>query len=71
MSRKYKHSNEEVRKWAVKYTLSLKSLVTLEKEIGISHSTLWWCFTHRLQDIDKDLHQLAKAKLFKNNTSNK
>lgn len=66
MPRFVKHSDAEVETWAKHYTLSQDSLETMEKKINISHSTLWWCFTHRLPNINPRLFALVNAKLFRN-----
>lgn len=44
----YKWTNKEITKWADKYLVKKATLYTVESKIGISHSTLWWCFQHRL-----------------------
>lgn len=51
-----KHSDEDVKFWAEVYTELGITLDEIEQELGISHSTTWWCFMHRLSDIDHDLY---------------
>ena len=52
-----KHTDEDVKFWAEVYTQLGITLEEIEKELGISHSTTWWCFTHRLPFIDYDLYE--------------
>lgn len=50
-------SNEEIVSWAELYTRNrTTTLMDLEGSIGVSHSTIWWCFTHRLESINEDLY---------------
>lgn len=56
-------SDKEVVLWAKKYKHPKSRLLILEEQIGVSHSTLWWCFTHRLQRIDYDLFVIVGNKL--------
>lgn len=52
-----KHSDEDVKFWAEVYTELGITLEEIEQELGISHSTTWWCFMHRLADIDYNLYK--------------
>lgn len=54
---KLRHSDEDVKFWAQVYVELGMSLEELEKELGISHSTTWWCFIHRLPTIDYGLYE--------------
>lgn len=58
-----KWDDKEVKSWAKKYTRKGVTLYTIEYDIGVSHSTLWWCFTHRLEDIDASLFITVNKKL--------
>ena len=58
-----KWSDKEVVSWAKKYNRPKASLMILEEEIGVSHATLWWCFTHRLEGIDSELFDVVNEKL--------
>lgn len=57
----------EVKRWAKCYTSRPRiTLMFLENYIGVAHSTLWWCFTHRLQAIDSELYIKAMERLQEN-----
>lgn len=59
-----KWSDRDVATWAKAYTRRKKeTLITLEDSLGISHSTLWWCFQNRLGDIDTRLYLIVMEKL--------
>lgn len=58
-----KWSDKEVVSWAQKYKRPKASLMILEKEIGVPHATLWWCFTRRLEGIDSELFKTVNKKL--------
>lgn len=68
MSR-YKYTNAEVCSWAYDYLFKVNSLDALEQLTGVSHSTTWWCFLHRLPFIDSQLFRAVNIKLIHNNTS--
>ena len=58
MHKGYKrHSDEDVIFWAETYTELGMTLEELEKELGISHSTAFWCFVNRLPYINSTLYQ--------------
>lgn len=65
MVKKYKWSDDEVLYWARQYLQPRTTLFILENDIAISHSTLWWCFIHRLPGIDYKLFRNVDAKLGK------
>ena len=71
MARAYKHTDVAVLNWAVKYLVPKSTLITLENELSISHSTLWWCFVHRLPNISTVTSQAVNVKLQNNNRRNK
>lgn len=54
--RNLKHSDEDVRVWAGIFVELGITLTELEEELEISHSTTWWCFVHRLPEIDMGLY---------------
>lgn len=57
-------SDKAVASWARAYTRRKKeTLLTLEDSLGISHSTLWWCFQNRLGGIDNRLYLIVMEKL--------
>ena len=61
----------DVRRWAEYFTSHPRiTLMFLENRIGVSHSTLWWCFRHRLEAICPRLYQAAIQQL-QNNKNNK
>lgn len=46
-----KWSDAEIREWAYAYVGDKSaSLIDLEDRLGVSHSTIWWCFQHRLRN---------------------
>ena len=51
-----RHSDEDVKYWAEVYTQLDVSLDEIEAAYAVSHSTAWWCFVHRLPDIDYELY---------------
>lgn len=57
-------SDEEVFSWAELYASNRTCTVSdLEESLGISHSTIWWGFTHRLEHIDPYLYERVSYKL--------
>ena len=56
MSYKKRWSDEDIIRWAEMFIARKMTLMEMEIMIGVSHSTLWWCFTHRLPRIDVDLY---------------
>ena len=54
MKHKKRWSDENVIAWADLFTAKRTTLMEMEIMIGVSHSTIWWCFTHRLPHIDMD-----------------
>lgn len=49
--------DEDILRWANHYIVIGTPLMRMEVELGVSHSTLWWCFIHRLPDIDTTVYQ--------------
>ena len=47
-------SDETVISWADLFTSRRITLMEMEVLLKVSHSTLWWCFTHRLPHIDME-----------------
>ena len=62
------HSDEDVKFWAEVYTELNMTLSEIEEELKISHSTLWWCFIHRLPGIDYKLYEAVLEEISKNKT---
>jgi len=60
---KVKWSDDQVLEWGKIYIESKISLMNMERDLGISHSTLWWCFVNRLPNIDYCLSQKVNFKL--------
>ena len=59
-----KWEDYEVVGWARAYLKDSKAtLFTLESELNVSHSTLWWCFVHRLPYIDEATAKATNNKL--------
>jgi len=56
-----RHSDEDVKFWAEVYTQLDVSLDEIEAAYAVSHSTTWWCFVHRLPDIDYELYKETMA----------
>lgn len=54
--RHVRRSNAEIMRWANYYIVVGTPIMRLEKELEVPHSTLWWCFTHRLQGIDESMY---------------
>jgi hypothetical protein len=58
--------DEEVRRWAELYLDSEEStLITLETDTGVSHSTTSWCFRNRLERIDYQLYHKVMEKIIR------
>lgn len=66
-----RHSDEDVKFWAEVYTELGITLEEIEQELGISHSTAWWCFMHRLADIDYDLYKEVMFTMTQHKSSKK
>ncbi len=57
-------SDRDVATWARAYTRKKSTtLMTMEDSLGISHSTFWWCFQHRLAHINVGLYLITMEKL--------
>ena len=66
-TKNYHYTEEEVKNWANIYLSNEQPfLKTMEIEIGIPHSTIWWNFVHRLPNIDISLY-LEVLKQFRKN----
>lgn len=48
--------DEEIMRWANHYIVLGTPIMKLENKINVPHSTIWWCFTHRLQRIDNSMY---------------
>lgn len=48
--------DEEIMRWANHYIVLGTPIMKLEHKINVPHSTIWWCFTHRLQHIDNSMY---------------
>lgn len=47
-------ADETIIAWADLFTSRRITLMEMEALLGVSHSTLWWCFIHRLPRIDTE-----------------
>ena len=59
----YYWADRDVTTWAKAYTKKGETLESLELSLGVSHSTLWWCFQHRLGNINEKLYLKTLKKL--------
>lgn len=67
MKKRFCHyTTTEVKHWAREYLKKKETLFSLEKKIGVPHSTLWWSFINRLEDIDPNLYIDVQLKLVAN-----
>ena len=48
--------DEQVINWAKLYTSKAITLMEMERSIQAPHSTVWWCFQHRLPKLDVALY---------------
>ena len=53
---KQRWSDTDVLYWAQVYVETFESLTVLEKMLGVSHSTIYWNFMHRLEYLDSALY---------------
>lgn len=51
-----RRSDAEILRWANYYVVVGTPLMKLENSLGVPHSTLWWCFIHRLPDISESMY---------------
>lgn len=63
--------NEDVIKWAQEYANKGVTLRDMENRLNVSHSTIWWCFQHRLSSLDSNLYNQALENLSYNKKKNK
>lgn len=56
-------TDEEVEDWAKCYSETGDALMVMENNLQVSHSTLWWCFRHRLENINHELYNKVIIKL--------
>ena len=62
--RGYKWGDEDIWRWGALYVDHPRmTLPKIEEMLGVSHSTVWWCFEHRLYSIDRGLHKSVQIKL--------
>ena len=64
--RKKHWTDEEIRVWAQTYIEEKCTIIEVEKIHGVQHSTIWWCFTKRLANIDSDLYTKVADQLIYN-----
>lgn len=67
MARGYKWTDSQIVAWADSYVYEDFTLFGLEEFLGIQHSTIWWCFMNRLEDINPDLYDLVVKRIAINN----
>lgn len=59
-----KWTDSDIQEWTRIHTSNgYISLITMEQNLGVSHSTLWWCFRRRLPTINKNLYNKVTARL--------
>jgi len=57
MKGRYRWTDEQIMDWAFYYISdATNTLEILETNLGVSHSTAWWCFLNRLVDINESLY---------------
>lgn len=66
MSRIKRWNDAEIMRWANHYIVLGTPIMKLENKINVPHSTIWWCFTHRLQHIDPTMHAEVLERLNSN-----
>ena len=72
MNIKRRWKDEEIMRWANHYTVLGTPLMKMETQLGVPHSTLWWCFTHRLQHIDNSMYnEVLEQIIFNKNNKNR
>ena len=65
---KHRWSDDNVVQWA-QYYLDWNargmgcSLKLMERLLGVSHSTIWWCFIHRLPGISSSLNDRVQVQI--------
>lgn len=70
-SKKNRWKDEEIMRWANHYIVLGTPIMKLEISLGVPHSTLWWCFTHRLQRIDESVYHEVLERINYNKTKGK
>ena len=48
--------DKQIVSWAKKYRKGKITLMDMESQLNVSHSTIWWCFQHRLPQLDTSLY---------------
>lgn len=71
ITQRVRRTDEEIIKWAQMYLYGNKGLIKLEEDTGVSHSTMWWCFTHRLENINHVMYASVFCKLQTNSAAKK
>lgn len=62
--RNYQWTDDDVLNWAFYYVSSpWHTTLTAEMDLGVSHSTIWWCFMNRLIKLDKRLYDRVVAQM--------
>ena len=51
-----KWSNKQIVSWAKQYRRGKVTLMDMEDALGVSHSSIWWCFQNRLPELDVALY---------------
>lgn len=59
-------TNGQIQRWARYYVDNTVTLVDMERDIDVPHSTLWWCFQHRLPKLDINLYDSVLERLDRN-----
>ena len=57
------HKDAQILTWAKHQTTHTATLMDMEKSMKASHSTIWWCFQHRLPKLDVALYDEVLERL--------
>ena len=58
-----KWTDEQIIRWANLYSLGEDTFLSMENNISVSHSTIYWCFEHKLKNIDSDLYDRCRKQM--------
>lgn len=56
-------TNRQVISWAKKYCKGGVTLMDMEANLQVSHSTIWWNFEHRLPILDPNLYSDVRERM--------
>lgn len=66
MVTKRRWKDSDVLAWATYYLSHNVVLIDMERIFGVSHSTIWWNFQHRLPKLDVTMYDLVLERLDQN-----